>query len=243
MSSTVVIIPALNEARSVGAVIDDVRANAADVDVVVIDDGSTDTTAAVARAHGADVVEHPYNLGYGVALKTGYRYAVRHGYRALVQFDADGQHCGESVPALLEPIRRGEADAVLGSRFFAGSTYRMSPLRRVGSAWFGVLLRWLTGWRVSDPTSGLQALSRPVVELYATDCFPGDYPDADMLVLLRRNGFRLREVAAAMRSDGGSPSMHGGLKTVYYVYKMTLSMLMNTVRPAHGSRPPREEAT
>lgn len=225
-----VIIPALNEAEAIGSVVRQCRERAAEFDVLVIDDGSTDATAEIAASCGATVLRHPFNLKYGAALQTGYRYAVRNGYDVAVQLDADGQHDPADVPRLAEPILADRADVVLGSRFFDGSNYQMPPLRRIGSQWFGFLVRAIAGLSVSDPTTGLQALGRKVLELYASDLFPIDYPDADMLVLLRRNGFRIAEIPVEMRQRSDARSMHAGLGVLYYVYKMSLSILMNACR-------------
>jgi glycosyltransferase involved in cell wall biosynthesis len=226
-----IVIPAWNEQGAIGAVVARCLESAAGFDVVVVDDGSTDETAARALEAGATVVRHPFNMRYGAALQTGYRYAVRRGYDLVVQIDADGQHDGADAPRLAEPIETGQADLVLGSRFTSGKTYRMPLLKRLGVAWFRTLLRTFTGLPLTDPTSGLQALSRGVFELYASEVFPFDYPDADVLLLLHRNGFRIREVPVVMDDRPASPSMHTHVTAIYYVYKMTLAILMNLLRP------------
>ena len=231
-----VLIPAFNEAPRIGAVLEAAARHAPDFDRLVVDDASQDDTAGVARRAGATVVRHPFNMGYGAALQTGYRWALRRGYDVVVQLDADGQHDPAATRELAAPVLAGELDLVLGSRFHPGSSYRMQPLRRLGSLWFSSLVRWITGLEVSDPTTGLQALSRRVLRLYVSDAFPSDYPDADMTVLLHRNGFRLGERPVHMLERPEVPSMHGGLGVVYYVYKMTLAIFMNAIRP----RLPRE---
>ena len=242
MPRHLIIIPAWNEARSIASVVAGCRASAPDFDVLVVDDGSSDGTARIAAEAGAAVLSHPFNIRYGAALQTGYLYALRQGYSLIVQLDADGQHDPADVAALAAPILAGEADLVVGSRFHATSTYRMPLLRRVGSQWFRFLVRALSGVRLGDPTSGLQAISRDVLELYATDVFPLDYPDADVLVLAARSGFRIAEVPAQMRVEIGSPSMHSGIRVLYYVYKMTLCVIVNSVRPVERRRPRREAA-
>lgn len=225
-----VIIPAYNEEQNIKDLVARLRADAPAFDVVVVDDGSNDDTAALALAAGATVVPHPFNMGYGVALKTGYKYALRYGYPLVVQIDGDGQHDPGDVARLAEPIRAGRADVVYGSRFHPGSTYSMPFLKRVGGAWFATLVRWTTGLRVSDPTTGLQAISARVLQLYVTQIFPSDYPDADMIVFLHRNGFVIEEIAVDMQERPESRPMHSGIGVLYYVYKMSLAILMNVLR-------------
>lgn len=231
MAVGLVLIPAHNEAPRIGEVLRAAARHAADFDRLVVDDASTDGTAAVAREAGAKVVRHAFNMGYGAALQTGYRWALRHRYEVVVQLDADGQHDPAFVRELAAPILKGEFDVVLGSRFHPGSSYRMPALRRIGSRWFSSLVRWLTGLHISDPTTGLQSLSRRVLRLYASDAFPSDYPDADMTVLLHRNGFRIGELPVRMFERPEVPSMHHGIGVLYYVYKMTLAIFMNAIRP------------
>ncbi len=231
MPRHLIIIPAWNEARSIASVVANCRASAPDFDVLVVDDGSSDGTAAIAAGAGAAVLSHPFNIRYGAALQTGYLYALRNGYSLAVQLDADGQHDPADVARLAAPILRGEADLVVGSRFHAASTYHMPRLRRIGSAWFRFLVRVLSGVKLGDPTSGLQALHRDVLELYSSDEFPLDYPDADVLVLAARSGVRIAEVPVQMRAEIGSASMHSGIRVLYYVYKMTLCVIVNSVRP------------
>jgi glycosyltransferase involved in cell wall biosynthesis len=230
MASGLVVIPAFDEAENISEVLQAVTRHAPEFDVLVVDDASHDGTAEIAHAQGAKVVTHPFNMGYGAALQTGYRHALRSDYGVVVQLDADGQHDPESLRALAEPILDGELDVVLGSRFHPGSSYRMPLLRRLGSLWFSSLVRWLTGLSISDPTTGMQALSPAVLKLYTSDAFPSDYPDADMLVLLRRNDYRIGELPVTMHERPDAPSMHRGIGVLYYVYKMTLAIFMNTIR-------------
>jgi glycosyltransferase involved in cell wall biosynthesis len=235
MASGLVVIPAFNEAEHIAEVLQAVTRHAPEFDVLVVDDASADATAEIALANGATVVRHPFNMGYGVALQTGYRYALRSDYRVVVQLDADGQHDPETLSELAEPILTDEFDVVLGSRFHPGSSYRMPLLRWLGSLWFSSLVRWLTGLSISDPTSGMQAISPRVLKLYTSDAFPSDYPDADMIVLLHRNHYRIGELPVTMRERPEAPSMHRGIGVLYYVYKMTLAIFMNSIR---GRVPP-----
>jgi hypothetical protein len=231
-AESLLIIPAFNEQRSIGAVIDRVRETRLDLDVLVINDGSRDETASLAAKHGAEVVSHPFNLGYGAALQTGYKFAVRHGYRHVVQMDADGQHDPQYIPRLLDPVRNGEADVVIGSRFIEASGYEMGGARTVGRVFFQRVLVWCGGPRIADPTSGLQALSRPVVRFCCSDFYPFDFPDIDVLLLLHRQGFRIREIPVTMApSPPQRKPMHAGLRAVYYPYKMLLSTFRSLFTP------------
>lgn len=227
---TLVIIPAFNEAPRVGRAIASVHEALSGADVLVVDDGSLDETAQRARASGARVVSLPFNLGYGVALQTGYKYALAQGYELVLQMDADGQHEARDLPALLEAVQSKQADVAIGSRFLSNRQYRAPLLRRIGMRLFAAIASLMTRTRVTDPTSGFQALNRRVVEYYASPAYPVDYPDADVLIMLHNAGFRFVEVPVTMYEAEGSKSMHGGIRPFYYVFKMLLSILMVTLR-------------
>jgi glycosyltransferase involved in cell wall biosynthesis len=238
--STIVIIPAFNEAKRIAAVIAGVRASVPGAVVVVINDSSRDDTATVARQAGAIVVSHPFNMGYGAAIQTGYKYARDKGYDYLVQLDADGQHDHSCIPALLAPVIKGEADIAIGSRFL-GTSYRPPLARRLGMALFRRIVSIVTGMDVTDTTSGYQAFNRNVIKFFCTDVFPVDYPDADMLIMLHRVGFRMTEVPVRMFENSEGKSMHSGLKPLYYMFKMLLSICVTLMRERGNDRncPPR----
>jgi len=224
-----VIVPAYNEAGKIAAVVERVCATVPAADILVINDGSQDATATLAAAAGAIVVSHPFNMGYGVTIQTGYKYALSHGYDYLVQIDGDGQHDPTYIPALLVPLATGEADFVLGSRFMGEESYAPSLSRRVGMAFFRGLVRRITGLPITDCTSGFQAFNREVIGFFCRDIFPVDYPDADVLITLHRAGFRIRELPVRMYAAEGK-SMHSGLKPLYYVFKMILSIFVTLIR-------------
>jgi glycosyltransferase involved in cell wall biosynthesis len=219
----VLIIPAFEEAAHLPSVLRAIAESGARVDVVVIDDGSLDATAEVARAAGAVVLRHPCNLGYGAAVQTGYKYALRHGARRLVQMDADGQHDPTAIPRLLEPLDGGDWDLVVGSRFLELGDYPMSLPKRIGRNLFRALAR-LLGIDVTDPTSGFQAMNRRVLEFYCGDFFPTDFPDVDVLLAAHRRGIRILEVPVHMSEGLRKSTLHSGLRTLYYPYKMLLSL-------------------
>jgi hypothetical protein len=227
-----VIIPALNESATIGVIVDQVRAAAPDLDVLVVDDGSHDDTAQHARRHGAVVVSHVFNLGYGAALQTGYKLADRRGYAYVVQLDADGQHDPADVPRLLAPLRAGTADVVIGSRFVAATGYEMGVVRTLGRVFFRRVLIVCGGPRVADATSGFQALSRSAYRFCCADFFPADFPDIDVLLLLHRQGFRILELPVKMApSPPMHVPMHAGLRAAYYPYKMLLSTFRSILMP------------
>lgn len=226
-----ILIPAYNEAGRVGAVVADVRQTLPEADVLVIDDGSEDATSAEAAQAGSLVVTLPVNCGYGTALQTGYKYAVRHGYARVGQIDADGQHQAEFLSEMLAILDEDGADVVVGSRFLAKDGHYQTPFARsLGIQLFAHVASMATGQQVTDPTSGFQMMRIEIARLFTRDVFPVDYPDADILILLHRTGYRVRELPVQMRPSPGS-SMHSTQSTPYYVYKMLLSILVTLLRP------------
>lgn len=226
---SLVLIPAYNEAARIGGVVESIRSILPHTPILVVNDGSRDDTAAIAGKSGAIVVSHPFNMGYGVAIQTGYKYAFANGYDYLVQIDGDGQHDPACIPQLLAVLQRGDADFVLGSRFL-GTSYRPPFARRVGMALFRSIVTLVTGTFISDTTSGFQAFNRDVIRFFTTDIFPVDYPDADMLIMLHRAGFSLCEVPVRMYENSEGKSMHSGLKPIYYMFKMLLSIFVTLLQ-------------
>jgi len=229
-SSTIILLPAHDEAGHIGEVIQEVRRFAGDAELVVVDDGSTDSTAEQALANGACVLSLATNLGYGVALQTGYKYALEKGCEFLVQLDSDGQHDASGIPDLLSVVQRDTADLCIGSRFLEGETYAIPLLRRMGMILFRRVASAILGHTITDPTSGYQAMNRRVLEFFAKDTYPVDYPDTDVLVLLHRHGFRIAERPVTMRPAASGKSIHAGLRPVYYLFKMALSIPLNLMR-------------
>jgi glycosyltransferase involved in cell wall biosynthesis len=221
------LIPAHNEAENLPIVLKSVKKLMPDSDILIVDDGSEDDTAQVAETNGALVVKLPYNMGYGAAVQTGYHYAIDNGYERLLQMDADGQHRPEDAASLLRVLEEKNADIVLGCRFMPGSgDYEMPFLRRFGQAYLRFFVRLLTGKQFADPTTGFQAVSRRAIRLYAQDVFPTDYPDADVLVMLCKAGMKVEQQPVTMKQRMFGMSMHSGLKWVYYLFRMTLALLV-----------------
>ena len=220
-----VIVPAHNEEESLPATLAELRQRSPGLDVLVVDDGSRDRTAQVAREHNVPVVSHAVNLGVGGALQTGFCWALRHGYDVGVQLDADGQHDPGCLQALLEPVLQGACDVSIGSRYVARSGYRAPLARRLGMMLFSSVVRLTVGQRITDTTSGFRAYDRKVMEICQHD-FPKDFPDAPLLIDLARRGFRLAEVPVEMRTREAGRSFYTLSKSLYYPYKNMLASLM-----------------
>lgn len=231
MTRVLVLIPAYNEAVSLPAVVSDLRAHYPAADVVVIDDGSTDQTAAVARGLGVQLLALPYNLGIGGAVQTGLRLAARQGYDCAVQFDGDGQHRADQLPALLAPLLARQADAAIGSRFLRPGGYQAPPGRRVGIAIFRRVNTLIVGQTITDNTSGFRAYGRAALA-YLAEAYPHDYPEPESVVTLCRQGFRVVEVPVLMRERQGGRSSITLVRSIYYMIKVLLAIgVRATERP------------
>lgn len=230
--SVAILVPAFNEEDTIGAVIREAREALPGAVVVVVNDGSRDRTAAVARDEGAVVLDLPSNLGIGAAVQTGYQYALRRGCRTAVQVDGDGQHIPAEIPKILGPLAEG-ANLVVGSRFVEPGGYRAPWMRRLGIAFFSFTVTLLTGRRFKDTTSGFRAADRRVIEYFARN-YPSDYPEPEAILLLCRAGFTVREVPARFRERGGGRSSITALDGFFYMGKVFLALVMGTLR-----RPPR----
>jgi glycosyltransferase involved in cell wall biosynthesis len=226
-----VIIPAFNEEANIGAVIAALRKDAPEADIVVVNDGSGDSTALVARSAGVGVLNHPYNMGVGAAMQTGYRYARLRGYDVAVQVDADGQHPTEAIARLVAPVVEGRADLVVGSRFLTETGYRPTLARAAGIALLSRVVSVVTGMRVTDPTSGFRAAGRRAIG-FLSECYPDDYPEPESIVLLEKRGFGVIEVPVRMRSRAGGRSSITAAKSIYYMVKVLLAIFVDLLKRA-----------
>jgi glycosyltransferase involved in cell wall biosynthesis len=224
------IVPAYNEADTVGDVIRTLHRDAPDFNVVVIDDGSTDTTAARAEHAGADVLRLPFNLGIGGAVQAGFVYALEHDYDYVVQVDGDGQHDPGEIATLWDAMGdRPEVDMICGSRFATDTGYIAPVSRRTGIHVFAFLLSRLVGQPVTDPTSGFRLYNRRAIQLFARD-YPHDYPEVEAVLMLHHNRLRMREVAVRMFQRGGGVSSIRSGKSAYYMIKVLLALFVGLAR-------------
>ena len=224
-----VILPTFNEERSVGRVVDEVRACLPAADVLVVDDGSTDASAAVARAHGAKVLQLPYNLGVGGAMRAGYKYALRMAYDVAVQVDADGQHDPREVSALVDALQH--ADVVVGARFAGRGQYRVRGPRR----WAMTALAWSVsrqaGTALTDVTSGFRACNARAIELFGVN-YPVEYlgDTVESLLIARQSGLRIRQIPVEMRVREEGVASQTAVRASLYLVRAVLAMAVTTVR-------------
>ncbi|MCA1324309.1 glycosyltransferase family 2 protein [Herbaspirillum sp. alder98] len=222
---TLIIIPAHNEEDSLPTLLGELKGLG--YDTLVINDASTDTTAAVAAAYGSPVASLPANLGIGGAVQTGFMYAVRHGYDAVVQLDGDAQHNPIWLDDVLAPLRSGRADCVIGSRYTRENfdvDYKTSFPRRMGMYFSSGVLYLATGLRITDTTSGFRALNRDAFTFFATD-YPVEHPEAEALCMLYRAGFKITEVPVKMRGRAAGESLFTMSKAALYPYRLILGFL------------------
>jgi glycosyltransferase involved in cell wall biosynthesis len=232
MTKLLAIVPAYNEAAAISSTVVEIRTHAPEFDVLVIDDGSTDDTAAVAAAEGARVIRHPFNLGIGGAVQSGYQYALEQGYDVAVQVDGDGQHDARHIGDLLAQLRaQPELNLVTGSRFLAedGHGYRSSVSRRLGIRLFSSVLSAVCGRPVTDPTSGFRMTDRRGIELFARD-YPHDYPEVEAVLMCHAHRLTAVEVPVRMRARQTGRSSIGSTQSAYYMVKVLLAVFVGLLR-------------
>ena len=230
MARVLVILPAFNEAETIVPVIRELKREAPEYDLVVIDDGSHDETARIVEGlEGVDLLRLPYNLGIGGAMQTGYKYALRNGYDIAVQCDADGQHPVDRVKDLVAHVEAGDADLIVGSRYVADTSYTPSLSRRVGKSILSRLVDAVAGRGITDTTSGFRAANRNVIRAFAQH-YPEDYPEAEALVILHKSGLKAAEIPVEMRPRQGGRTSIRPMHAAYYMIKVGLAILLDVFR-------------
>lgn len=222
---TLVIIPAYNEAENIVNVINTLQHNVPNVDYIIINDCSKDNTEEICKEKKYNYLSLPCNLGIGGAVQTGYQYAAKHGYDIAIQLDGDGQHDPKYIEKLIEPIENGKADIVIGSRYITYKGFQSTGLRRFGISFLSHLIKAMCGLRIKDVTSGYRAVNQKFIEFYSKD-YSQDYPEPEAIVAAALQGGKICEIPVVMRDrQGGTSSIHSW-KSIYYMIKVSLTILL-----------------
>ena len=224
-----IIIPAYNEQESIKKTVEDIMEKAPHFDYIVINDCSTDKTKEICETEEFNVIHLPVNLGIGGAVQTGYLYAARNGYDIAVQVDGDGQHDPQFLSKMADYMEAEHADMVIGSRFIDKEGFQSSGARRVGIKYFTMLIKLLTGTKITDPTSGLRMVNREIIEFFAEE-YPKDYPEPESVVAILRRKKKVLEIPVIMRERSGGVSSSSMKKSVYYMIKVSLAILIERIR-------------
>lgn len=224
-----VIIPAYNEEASIVRTVQNIKKNAPEFDYIVVNDCSTDNTLQVCKENNIKCLKLPCNLGIGGAVQSGYMYGVRNNYDIAVQFDGDGQHRAEFLSDMVDVLVENNADMVIGSRFITNEGFQSSKIRRVGIKHFTMLIKILTGKKITDPTSGMRMINRKVMETFAVD-YPKDYPEPESVVHIISEGKKVIEIPVIMNERTEGVSSISPRKSIYYMIKVTIAMIIARFR-------------
>lgn len=223
------IVPAYNEEESIQSVISDIRTHLSDADICVIDDGSEDSTYDKILSLGVIVIRHPYNIGIGGAIQTGFKFALENDYDIAIQIDGDGQHRADQAAKLTGPLERRETNVAIGSRYIEKTGYSSTFQRQVGSKIFCGVLSLLTSRKVTDPTSGFRAYDKKAIRYFAHD-YPEDYPEPEAIVLLHKIGFSFQEIPVSMKERSGGKSSITAIGSAYYMIKVLLAIVIEALK-------------
>ena len=219
------IIPAYNEADNIEKVVNSIVQDYPQYDYIVVNDGSKDDTEGICLKNGYQVLNLPINMGIGGAVQTGYCYARDNDYDIAVQIDGDGQHDVSFLAEMIRLIEENKADVVIGSRFVEKEGFQSSQMRRIGINFLSNLAWILTGVRVKDITSGYRVINQKFIKIFAED-YPSDYPEPEAMVIAAVHGGKIREYPVVMRERENGESSITLKKSVYYMIKVTLAMLI-----------------
>ncbi len=228
MKDKLVIIPAFNEAGCIVNTVNDIIENAPEFDYVVINDCSRDDTYKLCLEHGFNVVNLPINSGIGAAVQTGYLYAKRYGYNYAIQVDGDGQHDAAFLGTMARYMEEHGTGMLIGSRYIEKQGFQSSGLRRFGIKYFTVLIKILTGKRITDPTSGMRMVGRDIIEYFAEE-YPKDYPEPETAVTIVKKGWSVEEIPVVMKERQAGTSSISPKRSVYYMIKVSLACVMAAI--------------
>lgn len=231
------VIPAYNEEENIKKVLDEIKRDASFADIVVVNDGSKDSTSSIVKENGITCIDMIYNVGYAMAVQTGIKYAYQNNYDYVIQFDADGQHIAKEALKLLEEAQKGNYDIVIGSRYLENTGYPCPFFRRLGTKMFECLIKLFCHKKVADPLSGFQCLNKKVIKLYAKKGEYPEYPDANLVIEMLYKGYTIKEVPVKMRLRETGESMHGGIiKPIKYMISMFYTIVLIVIKNIGGRR-------
>jgi glycosyltransferase involved in cell wall biosynthesis len=223
-----VVVPAFNEASSIRGVISSIREEVKEAEILVVNDGSSDSTALEAASMNVHLLSHPFNLGIGATMQTGYKYAKSKNFDIVVQVDGDGQHPADQIRLLVNPVIRGETDIAIGSRFFS-DCYDHTWVRWVGMQVFSKTISAIIGEKITDTTSGFRAVNSDVISFFSSH-YPEDYPEVEAIVLCHRAGFRIREIPATFSKRKGGVSSISTVGGIFYMAKVLLAVFVDLLK-------------
>lgn len=227
-NEVLIVIPAHNEASNIGRVISEVKEKAPFADILVVNDGSDDFTEEIVRKHQVKLINIPFRLGIGGAMQTGFIFAYANNYDIAVQLDGDGQHNPVDIKELLQPIINQQADMVIGSRFLTKESYHSDFSHRLGMGVLSKLIFFISGQKFTDPTSGFRASNKAAMAFY-NEYYPIDYPEAEVIMLLLKRGFKIKEIAVTMRARLSGKSSIRRLHSIYYMVKVIMAILVTSL--------------
>lgn len=237
---TLVVIPAHNEEMNIEKVLQELKKDIPEADILVINDTSTDNTKQVVEESGVKCIDTVFNFRYAFAVQTGFKYACKKDYDCVIQFDGDGQHIAKEAVKLMEKMEETGCDIVIGSRYLEKGSYKAPFFRKIGTTLFSSLIRIFCGQKITDPLSGFQALNKRVIEKYAKLGEYPEYPDANLVIEMILKGYAIEEVPVKMRLREFGESMHGGIiKPIKYMITMTYTVLviiLNNVKIMGGRK-------
>lgn len=231
------VIPAYNEEENIEKVLKEIKKDADFADIVVVNDGSSDSTSSIVNKMKVNCIDMVYNVGYAMAVQTGIKYAYQNDYDYVIQFDADGQHIAKEALKLLEEAKKCDSDIVIGSRYLVDTGYPCPLFRRIGTKIFEGLIKLFCHKKIADPLSGFQCLNKKVIKLYAKKGQYPEYPDANLVIDMLYKGYKIKEVPVSMRLREAGESMHGGIiKPIKYMINMFYTIVLIVIKNIGGRR-------
>lgn len=231
MDSLLIIIPVYNEEENILNVLQEIKEDIPYADVLVVNDCSRDNTLEILKSHDVNYISTPFNLGYAGVVQAGFKYAEQHNYDYVAQFDGDGQHIAKELDRMFKDMKGKNIDIIMGSRFKEKTQYNHSFFRKIGTIMFQKIIKIVCGQEITDPTSGLQILNRRVYTKYAKINGYPDYPDANLIMEMLLQGYKIEEISVQMRERSAGVSMHAGIwHPCKYMIKMFYSIVINIIK-------------